>query len=128
MPEKRVVLVGHCGPDASLLTRAVRDADPSAKVVVNSDESSLWAGPADLLLVNRVLDGWYKDGSGLRLIAEAVARGVPAMIISNYADAQAAAVEVGAVQGFGKSEARSEKAARAIRAALQTERDAHADA
>lgn len=118
MGEKRVVLVGHCGPDASMLTRAVRDAVPGVSVGLNTEEAKLWESVADLLLINRVLDGWYTDESGLRLIAEAAARGVPAMLISNYADAQAAAVAAGGKPGFGKTEVRSEKASRAIRGAL----------
>ncbi len=118
MAEVRVLLVGHCGPDASMLTRAVREAVPEASVGMNTEESRLWDSSADLLLVNRALDGWYTDESGLRLIAEAASRGVHAMLISNYADAQAAAVAAGGRPGFGKAEARSEKAARAIRAAL----------
>lgn len=118
MAEITVLLVGHCGPDASMLTRAVRDAAPGASVGLNTDESQLWKSTPDLLLVNRVLDGWYTDESGLRLIAEAASRGVPAMLISNYADAQAAAVAAGGRPGFGKTELRSEKATRAIRSAL----------
>lgn len=125
---KTVVLVGHCGPDSFLLVNAVRTAVPGAQIVKNTEEQSLWGGPADLLLVNRVLDGWYQDDQGLRVIREAASRGVPAMLISNYADAQAAAVAAGACPGFGKSEARSEKASRAIRGGLGMERDAHADA
>lgn len=121
MAEWRVVLVGHCGPDAFMLKRAVAEAAPGAVVESNTEESTLWDRPADLLLVNRVLDGWYNDGSGLRIIEEATARGVRAMLISNYADAQAAAVAAGAAEGFGKSEARSEKARAVIRRALGLE-------
>lgn len=115
----KVVLVGHCGPDSHLLKRAVADAVPEAKVVMNTEEKSLWSGLADLLLINRVLDGWYTDGSGLRLIAEAKERGVPALLISNYPEAQAASVAAGGAPGFGKSEARTDKATRAIRGALK---------
>lgn len=118
MVEKRVMLVGHCGPDAFMLTRAVKDAVPGVTVEHNTHESRLWDHPADLLLVNRVLDGWYTDESGPRLVAEAVSRGVPVILISNYSDAQAAAVAAGAAPGFGKTEVRSEKAARAVRGAL----------
>lgn len=125
-----VMLVGHCGPDSHLLAHAVRSAVPNAKVVNNTDEKDLWETGADLLLVNRVLDGWYEDGRGLRLVEAAASRGVPVMLISNYADAQAAAEAAGACPGFGKSEARSEKATRAVRAALEStrKRDTNADA
>lgn len=116
-----IVLAGHCGPDAHMLAAAVRSAIPGARIVMNTDESSLWQSSPDLILVNRILDGRYEDEQGLGLIRRAVQRGVPAMLISNYPDAQAAAEQAGAVPGFGKSEARSDKAAGAIRAALGTQ-------
>jgi hypothetical protein len=119
--DRTIVLAGHCGPDAHMLAAAVRSAVPGARIVMNTDESTLWQANPDLILVNRILDGRYEDEQGLGLIRRAVERGVPAMIISNYADAQAAAVQAGAVPGFGKSEARSDKAAGAIRAALGTQ-------
>lgn len=128
MGEKVVVLVGHCGPDAFMLTHAVRSAAPGARVVVNSDEKELWGSAADLLLVNRVLDGWYEDEEGLRVVREAVGRGVAAMLISNYADAQSEAERAGARPGFGKGQVRSEAAQRAIRSALNIEGDGDADA
>jgi DNA-binding NtrC family response regulator len=56
----------------------------------------------DLVLVNRVFDA---GGEGLKFI-EALKKsgnGVPVMLVSDYADAQAAAVAQGAVMGFGKS-------------------------
>jgi CheY-like chemotaxis protein len=58
------------------------------------------------VLVNRVLDA---DGSsGLELIralkAEEQLRDVPVLLVSNYEDAQAQAVQAGAVPGFGKAE------------------------
>lgn len=115
---KKVVLVGHCGPDSFLLVNAVRSAVPGAEVVKNTEEKDLWGTGGDLLLVNRVLDGFYNDEKGLRIIEEATSRAVPAMIISNYQDAQDAAVAAGGRPGFGKSEVRSDKAQNAIRAAL----------
>ena len=58
-----------------------------------------------MLLINRVL-GWGFNGGGVELIAS-LRDGDDApemMLISNYADAQQAAVEAGALPGFGKSE------------------------
>jgi two-component system chemotaxis response regulator CheY len=59
----------------------------------------------DLILVNRVFD---RDGdSGLDFIrhvnADKQLRKVPVMLVSNYEDAQARAVAVGAQPGFGKA-------------------------
>ena len=116
--QRTVVLAGHCGPDGHMLAAAVRSAVSGVRVVMNGDESTLWQSNPDLVLVNRILDGRYEDEQGIGLIRRAVERGVPAMIISNYAEVQAATVQAGAAPGFGKGEARSEKAAGAIRAAL----------
>ncbi len=57
------------------------------------------------MLVNRVFDA---DGSsGLDFIktlkADAALTATPVMLVSNYEDAQAQAVAVGAVPGFGKA-------------------------
>jgi hypothetical protein len=41
------------------------------------------------------------------------------MLISNYAEAQRAAVDAGAMEGFGKREIGSAKVARMLRAAVQ---------
>lgn len=58
----------------------------------------------DLILVNRLLDA---DGSeGLQIISAmksgSVTKAVPVMLVSNFPDAQQAAVEAGALPGFGK--------------------------
>jgi len=116
--EKKVALVGHCGPDSFLLVNAVRSAVPGVVVIKNTDEKDLWESGAELLLVNRVLDGFYDDEQGLRIVGEAASKGVPAMIISNYQDAQDAAVAAGGVAGFGKTDVRSDKSRNAIRSAL----------
>ena len=39
-----------------------------------------------------------------RVKADAALRDVPVMLVSNYADAQAAAVQAGALPGFGKAD------------------------
>lgn len=105
---KKVVLVGHCGFDQSSIGRAVASALPSASVHSANDTASLnqHAGPDALLLVNRVLDGRFDTGSGVDLIADLADRDSPPkmMLISNYPDAQAQAVQAGALPGFGKSE------------------------
>jgi DNA-binding NtrC family response regulator len=56
----------------------------------------------DLVLVNRVFDA---GGEGLKFIESLKNAGeaTPVMLVSDYADAQAAAVANGAVMGFGKS-------------------------
>ena len=58
----------------------------------------------DLILVNRLLDA---DGSeGLEIITSMktsdASKSVPVMLVSNFQDAQQAAIEAGAMPGFGK--------------------------
>lgn len=101
-----VLLVGHCMPDSFGLSRTVKSAIPGAKVErVNSDKAlKNQLNDASLLLVNRALDGRFHSDDGVALIRRLREEGIAAsiMLISNYPEAQAAAVEVGALPGFGK--------------------------
>ncbi len=60
--------------------------------------------PYDLVLVNRKIDQDYSEGTELirAMQADALLRRVPVMLVSNYPDAQAEAVRLGAARGFGK--------------------------
>jgi DNA-binding NarL/FixJ family response regulator len=118
-----VVLVGHCRPDSSYLRLAVLAADPAAQVIRANDEAELAAAlehaPA-LLLVNRRLDGDFADSSGIGLIRR-LRRSHPhvkAMLVSNYADAQEAAVAAGALEGFGKRHLSAPRTIELLRSAL----------
>jgi len=117
-----VLLVGHCRPDNYALRAAVHGAVPDADVRFATDTASLEAnlGDADLLLVNRMLDGWFDDAGGIDMIARLKREGAGAkvMLISNYPESLAEAVAAGGVPGFGKLEQRSERARRCILAAL----------
>jgi len=116
----RVLLVGHCTPDAYALKSAVRRALGEPEVIAVNDDADLAAKlrVASLLLVNRALDGDFPDDTGVELIARVASSGIPAMLVSNFADAQAAALAAGARSGFGKKDLNSEKAAALIRSAI----------
>ena len=121
---KKVVLVGHCGPDASYLRMAVASADKSIKVLSADDSQALSRvldHGADLLLLNRVLDGDFHDmPTGIdiiRLLREKYPA-VKMMMVSNYPEAHAAAVAVGGLAGFGKREIGMPKVGQLIRDAL----------
>lgn len=120
---KKVHLVGHCLPDSSYLTMAVRAVAPDSAIARVNDEASLSAalqdGP-DLLLINRQLDGEFAAFSGIDLISRCKQTHphVKTMLISNYADAQAQALTAGALPGFGKAELSSRKAREALTSAL----------
>lgn len=117
----RVLLVGHCGPDAFMLRRAVRSmlGTKQVEMINSADDLERELGRASLVLVNRVLDGRFDSDSGIELIRRLAGRGgARLMLVSNYADAQAEAVAAGAAPGFGKAEANTEQARRRLLEAI----------
>lgn len=121
---ERVLLVGHCGADTGMLHGVVSQALPGVAIgSAHSDEQLAKADGKSLLLINRVLEGGFRSGGGVELIAElAKRRDAPRLLlISNYPDAQDAARKAGALQGFGKSTAHTPEAARILRAAAGVE-------
>ena len=120
---KKVVLVGHCGPDSSYLRMSVAKAGRDIQVLSADDDDELKRvldGGADLLLLNRQLDYGFDEDEGVALIRKlrAAYPHVKTMLVSNYPDAQAAAVAEGALPGFGKRELGTPKVAELIRVAL----------
>lgn len=119
----RIALVGHCGPDSWMLKGVAQRAFPGGAVVMVQDDASARseAARADLLLINRKLDGEFPTGSGLDLIGELIpmkGRRAAVMLISNLADAQAQAAALGASRGFGKAKAGTPDSAAAMRSAV----------
>ena len=104
---RRIILVGHCGPDMWVLRSAILGILGEVRLeMAQCDDDLRLVGPADVLLVNRVLDGSFRGGrSGLALIRSLHAAPEPPvmLLVSNYADAQAEAEAAGALPGFGKS-------------------------
>lgn len=126
----RIALVGHCGPDSFALRSAAGRAVPGAGIVFANDAraAEVEFEKADLLLVNRVLDGEFESVEGVGLIRALVSRPVRAgarraavMLVSNFAEAQKDAVAAGAGPGFGKKEMNSERVRGLIRAAVGRE-------
>lgn len=105
---KRVLDVGNCDHDHSLVAQMLRD-EFQVEVLRSHTASEACqmmrtAGPFDLVLVNRLLD---VDGSeGLELIraikSDSSLAATSCMLISNYAEYQEPAVAAGAERGFGK--------------------------
>jgi len=123
---KRILLVGHCGPDTSYLKIAVRSAAPDAAVQSASDQAHVdraLAEGVDLMLLNRELDGEFQLTSGIELIRRLKSSHpkLKLMLVSNYPEAQAAALAAGALPGFGKRDLHSPKAIESIKAALNHE-------
>ena len=121
---KTVVLVGHCGPDSSYLRMAVTSADRSVQVVVAEDadelEQLIKKGSIDLVLFNRELGWGFGADAGVDVIREMrqAHANLKMMLVSNYAEAQAAALSAGALPGFGKREIGSPKVSQLLRDAL----------
>jgi len=105
---KQIALVGHCAADSHMLKAWVNRATEGVSVIGVDDTDALEScTPAEtLVLINRVLDGSFETDGGVELIQILGKRqNRPAMmLISNYADAQRAAVDAGAIRGFGKSD------------------------
>lgn len=120
---KTIALVGHCGPDSSFLRMVVSRADRDIRVVAADDDADLKRildDGVDLLLFNRQLDYGFDEVEGVALIAKIRAHypQVKTMLVSNYPDAQKAAVAAGALPGFGKRELTSPRVGQLIREAL----------
>jgi CheY-like chemotaxis protein len=120
---KKVLFVGHCGPDSTYLRMLVRKALGQADVHMIEDPAELDQAlkqGADLILFNRELGYGFEPDTGVDFIRQLKQRNpaIPMMLISNYPDAQAAALAAGAVQGFGKRDIGSSKAAELLRTAI----------
>jgi two-component system, chemotaxis family, chemotaxis protein CheY len=125
--QRKVLLVGHCGADATYLKLAVRSAAPDVAVAVAEDERSLRQTLSDdavaLVLLNRVLSYGFEVDSGVEVI-----RGLKPdfprlrmILVSNYPEAQQEAVAAGALPGFGKRDLGSRRVVEMLRSALERE-------
>jgi len=122
-PVKKVVLVGHCGPDSSYLRIAVSKAGRDVKVLSADDSDELKRlldGGVDLVLFNRQLDFGFDEREGIALIRSVHLKypTVKTMLVSNYPEAQEAAVRAGALPGFGKRDVSTPRVPDLIRSAL----------
>src|SRR4051794_6252722 len=119
----KIALVGHCGVDGPRIEAQLNSIVESADVTMANDPDALARvvdGGVDLLLFNRELGFGFDDEEGVDVMAE-VHREHPEiklMLISDYADAQKAAQQVGALPGFGKADLGTSKVEKAIKNAL----------
>jgi DNA-binding NarL/FixJ family response regulator len=114
---KNILSLGQCSFDHAQLGRAFKDFAQIVAVADEQDAIKLLEDKSfDLILVNREFD---QDGSsGIEFIRTHMpllrGKGIPAMLVSNYPDAQALAVQAGALPGFGKAEMSPRKIAEII--------------
>jgi DNA-binding NarL/FixJ family response regulator len=126
---KKVVLVGHCGPDSSYLRMTIKKAVPEVEILAADDSAELTSvlekNTPDLLLFNRELGYGFTPDLGVEVI-RALRPSQPnlkMMLVSNYADAQQAAEAAGALPGFGKRELGTPRVAELLRNALAETRE-----
>lgn len=125
MPQKTVLSVGQCGPDHAALAGFLNehfDVEILTSDLLPDTLQVLGDRAVDLVLINRKLDADYSDGMNIltSIKDDPALRDIPVMIISNFDDAQQAAVAAGATRGFGKAEL-SDPAARETVAAVLTD-------
>lgn len=124
MNRPRVLSVGQCGYDHSQISRVLGRSLDAEVVRADTQAEAVEAlrneGPFALVLVNRVGDADRARGLDLirTLKADADLANVPVMLVSNHDDAQAEAVDAGALPGFGKSDLGSGRELDALRQAL----------
>ncbi len=106
---KKILNVGNCSFDHGLIEELI-SANFDARVVASSlpDEAleMLRGDHFDLVLTNRKLLADSSHGVELieRMKAEPQLAETPVMLLSNFPEAQRAAVAAGAEPGFGKAE------------------------
>lgn len=123
---KNVVLVGHCGADSAYLRIAVQGVAKGVSILSADEETQLnefIAKGADLLLVNRQIDYGFPTYEGIELIRslKSAHPSLKTMLVSNYEEAQEAAIKAGALPGFGKREIGTDKVRDRLREALMGE-------
>lgn len=105
---KTVLSVGQCRPDSAAIAHYLNSHFKANVITADLPDEALAvlnANPVDLVLLNRKLDLDSSDGLAiLSLIRASNKPDVPVMLVSNYAEWQQKAVEMGAIYGFGKAE------------------------
>lgn len=104
----RLLDVGNCDPDHATISRMLNENfEVAIDRVMFVDEAieRMHSTRYDLVLFNRLI---FADGSeGIELLrrtrSDPELSSVPLMMISNFAQAQAASVAAGGVPGFGKN-------------------------
>lgn len=117
---KRIVLVGHCGPDATYLRIAARAAFGEANIIAADDRAALDRAiqdGVDLIMFNRELDYGFEPDTGVEMVRvlKKLHPDLKMMVITNYPEVQAAAIAAGAVPGFGKRDIGSPHARELLR-------------
>lgn len=104
---KTLLDCGNCPPDFNAI-RGMVEREFGAIVLqshaLQDTLAILRQRPVDLVTINRKLDHDYSDGLEVAkaIKADPQLQSIPVMLVTNYEEYQAAAIEVGCVRGFGK--------------------------
>ena len=109
MTQKTVLSIGQCRPDQAAISHYLTSHFGARVLTADlpTDAYQLIGSESfDLILVNRKLDADYSDGMEIvrNLCTDEATAEIPVMLVSNFAEWQEKAVEMGAVYGFGKAE------------------------
>jgi CheY-like chemotaxis protein len=104
---KTLLDCGNCGPDFNAIRQMVSQAFGASVIQAHGSEDAielLKNRDIDLVTINRKLDRDYSDGLDVlkAIKADPALADVPIMLVTNYEEHQHAAMELGAVRGFGK--------------------------
>jgi len=103
----RVLSVGNCGFDHSNLSSMLADhfgADVLPVAATDTALDQIQGGEFDLVIVNRIFDETGEAGiSFIERMMQDIASPPPVMLLSNFPEAQAQAIDQGAVAGFDKA-------------------------
>ena len=103
----KILDVGQCGFDGPRMARLWHEVLGAEVECVDTGDDAVEMAQRneyDVILVNRVLAA--DESSGLEVIARLLELGLktPVMLVSDLPKAQDAAVQLGAVRGFGKAQ------------------------
>lgn len=112
--------MGQCPPDHYAIRHLIESlgAEVERAALPREAVDRLKRESFDLVLVNRKIDQDYSDGVELLSMLEADGISVPVMLVSNFPEAQAEAVALGALPGFGKNELGRSRTRQRIQAAF----------
>lgn len=110
---KLLIDCGNCGPDFTSIKTMVQknfNVEVLQTKGIADTITALQNNDVALVTVNRKLDTDYSDGLEVikAIKADESVNDVPIMLVTNYDEHQQAAVQAGAVQGFGKLSLNSE--------------------
>ena len=122
---KKVLSTGQCGFDQQSINSFFRKIAPEVLVIqthtIAESLRTLSEGIYHLVLINRIFDQTGEEGLTLlkQLKSDVKYKEVPALLVSNLADAQNTAVTLAALPGFGKAEMGEQKTVQLLKGYLE---------